>query len=179
MLSFPRAPHAFTLLLESLATQSTPCRLVSLARHTGPPHGRATIVWGHGHDSSQCTSQVRCKSCYCYGHVAKGCINSKRKSSTRWVKKAPSPKPDSSSLHPPPQHASHPPNSAQLPARLPAMANFAINPLPFVPPGFFIREGGKERVRRLVSSPSMTSCFKGKPSPLQLSSLSLNLPSRS
>jgi len=28
------------------------------------------------------------------------------------------------------------------------MANFVINPLPFVPPGFFIREGGKERVRR-------------------------------
>ncbi|KAM0856183.1 hypothetical protein ACQ4PT_049281 [Festuca glaucescens] len=28
------------------------------------------------------------------------------------------------------------------------MANFAIDPLPFVPQGFFIREGGEERVRR-------------------------------
>jgi hypothetical protein len=129
-----------------------------------------------GHKVSACTNDIRCKKCFPYGHIGKSCFNSLAKKDKRWVPRrkvsgvndkysvgpnkslvAPSPdlpdifSPSTSSSpvpSPPPYHIE---GSVDNPS---SMANFELDPAPWLPWGHHIIDGGPTRLPQTFYFPS-------------------------
>jgi hypothetical protein len=123
-----------------------------------------------GHMVADCTNQIRCKSCYFYGHIAKNCIKGLAKSRKQWVPKRVTPdflaqkSRDSpllltSTVSVPrvsPIATSDQLGSAHIstfqsttsPETENSMANFEVDPLPWLPWGHHVIDGGPTRLPR-------------------------------
>jgi hypothetical protein len=126
-----------------------------------------------GHAARDCRNPVRCWACHAYGHIRKNCFQWKAGSKMKWSPKS-IPLPGSiesrvdgtkaysgvkTQLHPLSDLTAHLPQTKRddLPA-LPnelsndqqsaSMANFAIDPTPFIPLGIFPEDGVEHRHAR-------------------------------
>ncbi|KAK1684712.1 hypothetical protein QYE76_045560 [Lolium multiflorum] len=128
-----------------------------------------------GHKTYECTNEIRCKACFSYGHIAKKCLTEKRKKTQVWVPKTASAAtglldsrdspPLSSSVVSPrrsPQEStqfSTPSTSSSYPpislggAASPGMAVYELDPMPWLPLGHEIIDGGPTRLPRTFYTP--------------------------
>jgi hypothetical protein len=118
-----------------------------------------------GHLAVNCTRQIRCRNCYNYGHIAKNYLNRFSKSLQKWVPKQKQPASlaqigrDRSGLldiaiSPPALESTYKqyekstlnPAPLQVPPTMPLrevpMANFEVNPMPWLSWGHHIIDGG-------------------------------------
>jgi hypothetical protein len=122
-----------------------------------------------GHITADCTNDIRCRVCFNYGHVRKNCLTYKRKSAQTWIPKQGSdsipvketedsavPPSDSLLLNPletrhSRQHINHkqPPDPvASSPSSAETMAVFEVDPVPWLPWGHQVIDGGPTRLPR-------------------------------
>ncbi|KAM0927092.1 hypothetical protein ACQ4PT_003199 [Festuca glaucescens] len=123
-----------------------------------------------GHQTKECTNDIRCRACYSYGHVKKHCLGAKRKSAQIWVPKRTladsvpntaenslnnAAVPASTSFNENPLESKQSPNTnpkpppdLASPASSEEMAVFEVDPLPWLPWGHQIIDGGPTRLPR-------------------------------
>ncbi|KAM0895253.1 hypothetical protein ACQ4PT_023971 [Festuca glaucescens] len=118
-----------------------------------------------GHVVSECSFDIHCQACFSYGHIAKACLNrNKEKKKQIWVPKrvgtgivgTESPgnttadTVDVPSSLPPNQSYPLPPPSPVLltPIQAESMAVFEVDPLPWLPWGHQVIDGGPTRLPR-------------------------------
>jgi hypothetical protein len=129
-----------------------------------------------GQNSTQCVNDIRCRECFNYGHIGKNCIATFAKKSTKWVPKRQTNKgktldsgatrpnigsavPSPSKPTPPPVLPVPPPPPLETPPPPPApdpesMANFELDPTPWLPWGHHIIDGGPTRLPRTFYFPA-------------------------
>ncbi|KAM0838927.1 hypothetical protein ACQ4PT_060651 [Festuca glaucescens] len=131
-----------------------------------------------GHNSSQCVKDIRCRECFNYGHIAKNFFAFLAKKSKKWIPKWQANKGDSLDScenrpdidlavptplqqSPPPMHVQPVPPPPPLESSPPppgpdpsAMANFELDPTPWLPWGHHIIDGGPTRLPRTFYFPA-------------------------
>ncbi|KAM0827262.1 hypothetical protein ACQ4PT_068312 [Festuca glaucescens] len=142
-------------------------------------------VWscGHclsmGHNTKDCTNEVRCRSCFSYGHIRRNCLSAKSKGKV-WVPKKTQSNTASRIIPDKEVHVSRVAGSASTPFNIPldslqkpqghikstsppvsaapsssqAMAVFEVDPTPWLPWGHEIIDGGPTRLPRTHYYPS-------------------------
>ncbi|KAM0868195.1 hypothetical protein ACQ4PT_041499 [Festuca glaucescens] len=121
-----------------------------------------------GHATINCVNDIRCMACFNYGHIRKNCLISRRKSSQTWIPKRStqsipvketeeSAAPSSSYLlenllesrqNPLCINPKQPPDPAASPSSPETMAVFEVDPLPWLPWGHQVIDGGPTRLPR-------------------------------
>jgi hypothetical protein len=121
-----------------------------------------------GHKVAACTNDIRCKKCFRYGHIGKSCFNSLAKKDKRWVPKRKVSRVNDKDLvgpnisvvvlSPDPPDISSPLTSTSpIPSPLSyriegfidnptPMANFELDPAPWLPWGHHVIDGGPTRL---------------------------------
>jgi hypothetical protein len=129
-----------------------------------------------GHKVAVCTNEIRCKKCFRYGHIKRNCLSGLANKEKRWVPKqqvsgvndrdslgpvttlavpAPDPPDNHFSLPRPSPVTSLPPYHPECNASNPKpMANFELDPTPWLPWGHHIIDGGPTRLPRTFYFPS-------------------------
>ncbi|KAM0870932.1 hypothetical protein ACQ4PT_039719 [Festuca glaucescens] len=158
-------------------TSTVPAEMDSTLSHDGMKEFEQMIdkmvykVWDcgrclrMGHTVSECTFDIRCRACFSYGHIAKACLSkAKEKKKQIWVPKrvgtgigtespgnitdytmdVPSSIPPQQSSPPPPPSSVPPPTSSQAES----MAVFEVDPMPWLPWGHQVIDGGPTRLPR-------------------------------
>lgn len=104
---------------------------------------------GLGHTKKECNQQIRCKACFNYGHISSGCLSKKR---DQWCYRVVSRSEVESScpsdinaeiapLLEPSVPPTSPPTTTVHQENPPSeMANYAMDPCPFVPAGFELED---------------------------------------
>ncbi|KAM0894957.1 hypothetical protein ACQ4PT_024153 [Festuca glaucescens] len=123
-----------------------------------------------GHQTKDCTNDIRCRACFSYGHIKKNCLGAKQKSAQIWVPKrtkadfalntaeislteAAVPPSTSFIVNPleskqGPSASPKPPPDLAVPASSEEMVVFEVDPLPWLPWGHQIIDGGPTRLSR-------------------------------
>lgn len=142
------------ILIQNRATSSDPLEI-------GEPVSCSRCL-GLGHLSWACSSQIRCKSCFTYGHRARFCFTARPKKQCR--PKVPTPEhgnqspnlgnhaniPNSSpSLQSAPSSSES--NLTENPSSPLTMANFQCNPQSYMPPGAHVEHGWQHPARSRIA----------------------------
>lgn len=89
------------------------------------------------------SGSVRCEACGFYGHLAKSCFKLRREKLWKWIPKISPPSHSASDA----SVATSPRQTPELSAT-PAMANYPLNPIPFLPQGWAVEPGPADRLVR-------------------------------